>query len=72
MSAPNIFDAEDDLNRLMKEKFTSDFRTGYIEIDGFRLPEYYAVFADAIENMEVYDDDVWVCSYPKAGENIII
>ena len=59
---------EDDLNRILKEKFTSEFRTGYISVDGVCLPENYAKFADAIENMEVRDDDVWVCSFPKTGK----
>lgn len=68
MSVSKIITAEDDLDRLLKDKFTSDFRTGYIEIDGFCLPEHYANFADAIENMEVYDDDIWVCSFPKSGK----
>ncbi|XP_058803922.1 luciferin sulfotransferase-like [Phymastichus coffea] len=64
---PQIATVDDDLNRLLKEKFTSEFRTGYINVDGVCLPEYYAEFADAIENMQVYDDDIWVCSFPKTG-----
>lgn len=64
---PQIVEIDQDLNRLLREKFTSDFRTGYINVDGVCLPEYYAKFADAIENMEVRDDDVWVCSFPKTG-----
>lgn len=58
------------LDCLLKEKFTSEFRTGYITVDGVCLPEYYAKFADAIENLEVRDDDVWVCSFPKTGNNV--
>ncbi|XP_003424762.3 luciferin sulfotransferase-like [Nasonia vitripennis] len=64
---PQIVAIDQDLNRLLRDKFTSDFRTGYINVDGVCLPEYYAKFADAIENMEVRDDDIWVCSFPKTG-----
>ena len=60
--------AEDDLDRLLQEKYTSEFRTGYITIDAVCLPEYFRQFADKIENFEVRDDDTWVCTFPKAGE----
>lgn len=59
---------ENDLDRLLLEKFTSEFRTGYITIDGVCLPEYFRKFADKIENFEVRDDDIWVCSFPKTGK----
>ena len=24
---------------------------------------------EEIENMEIHDDDIWVCSYPRSGES---
>ena len=59
--------SEVDLDQLLRDKFTNEFRTGYITFDGFCLPEYFLKFADQIENFEVRDDDVWVCSFPKTG-----
>lgn len=64
----NCTKTESELNRLLCEKFTSEFRTGYIEIGGICLPEYFQHFADRIENFEVRHDDIWVCSFPKTGE----
>ncbi|XP_033230911.1 luciferin sulfotransferase-like [Belonocnema kinseyi] len=57
----------DDLDRLLQEKCTSELRTGYITVDGVCLPEYFQNFADRVENFEVRDDDIWVCSFPKTG-----
>lgn len=31
------------------------------------LPEFYAETASFIENLEVRDDDLWICSFIKAG-----
>ena len=57
-----------DMDRVLRETFTNDFRTGYISVEGVCLPEYYRKFADALENFQVRDDDVWVCSFPKTGK----
>ncbi|XP_043276423.1 luciferin sulfotransferase-like [Venturia canescens] len=57
----------EDVDRLLRETFTNEFRTGYINLKGFCLPAYYKKFANSIENFEVRDDDVWVCSFPKSG-----
>ncbi|XP_015594906.1 amine sulfotransferase [Cephus cinctus] len=65
--APQFGTVEVDLDQILRENFTNAFRTGYITVDGVCLPEYYKKFADAIEDMEVRDDDVWVCSFPKTG-----
>nr|XP_012143925.1 PREDICTED: estrogen sulfotransferase, testis isoform-like [Megachile rotundata]XP_012143926.1 PREDICTED: estrogen sulfotransferase, testis isoform-like [Megachile rotundata]XP_012143927.1 PREDICTED: estrogen sulfotransferase, testis isoform-like [Megachile rotundata] len=60
-------DSKSELNRLLHETFTSPVRKGYITVQGFCLPERYQKFAQAIEDFEVKDDDVWVCSFPKTG-----
>ncbi|KAK2575938.1 hypothetical protein KPH14_007300 [Odynerus spinipes] len=65
--APQIEETNATLDRILKEKFTSEFRTGYITVDGVCLPERYEHFAEQIENFEVKDDDVWVCTFPKTG-----
>lgn len=57
-----------DVDRLLRETFTNEFRTGYMTLEGFCLPAYYENFANSIENLEVRDDDIWVCSFPKSGE----
>lgn len=67
--APQINNTNGTLDRILKEKFTSEFRSGYITVEGVCLPERYQHFAEQIENFEVRDDDVWVCTFPKTGEN---
>lgn len=57
-----------DLNRLAKDTLSEKIRTNYLEFDGVSLPEEYKYFADAVENFEVFDDDVYVCSFQKSGE----
>ncbi|XP_022186789.1 luciferin sulfotransferase isoform X1 [Nilaparvata lugens] len=60
-----IVDGED--GQLLKEKFTTCFRTGYVRIKGCVLPEHYLKFTDQIRDMKVRDEDIWVCSFPKTG-----
>lgn len=31
------------------------------------LPERYLKYHESIRDLEVYDDDVWVTTYPKSG-----
>ena len=52
----------------LKEYFTSEFRTGYVECEGFIFPKYFRKFGDSIRKMDIRSDDVWVCSFPKAGK----
>ncbi|XP_008204338.1 luciferin sulfotransferase [Nasonia vitripennis] len=56
-----------DLDRLAKETLSEKMRTNYLEFDGVVLPEEYKLYADQVENFEVYDDDVYVCSFQKSG-----
>ncbi|XP_012287549.1 sulfotransferase family cytosolic 1B member 1 isoform X2 [Orussus abietinus] len=64
---PLVDVTETDLDKMLRDTFTNDFRTGYITAKGYCLPEYYKTFSESIEHMEVRDDDVWVCSFPKTG-----
>ncbi|XP_076651410.1 luciferin sulfotransferase [Halictus rubicundus] len=64
--APQV-EADVDLDRILQEKFTNEFRKGYVTVNGVCLPKRYEEFAKAIEEFNVRDDDVWVCSFPKTG-----
>ncbi|XP_014227591.1 sulfotransferase 1C4-like [Trichogramma pretiosum] len=67
MAAKSSTMSEVDLERLAYETLTEKARTNFIKIDGVFLPEDYKQIADAVENFEVRDDDVWVCSFQKSG-----
>ncbi|KAJ8669934.1 hypothetical protein QAD02_001193 [Eretmocerus hayati] len=56
-----------DLDALAIESLAKNGRTNFISFKGVFLPEDYELIADAVENFEVRDDDVWVCSFPKTG-----
>jgi len=42
-------------------------RSGYKIFNGYTLPISYEKIQTKIEEMEVYDDDIWVTSFPKCG-----
>ncbi|XP_065211067.1 luciferin sulfotransferase-like [Planococcus citri] len=58
---------DSETNDLLLKYFTTPFRTGYIKCKGYVLPEYFREFGDRIRQMEIRDDDIWVCSFPKTG-----
>ena len=58
----------DDLDKLLEEKFTSSFRKGYIEVNGFSFPKRYEELKEEFDNLEVNEEDVWICSFPKTGK----
>lgn len=41
----------------------------YIKFNGYFIASQYKNFIDVIENFEVRDDDIWVCSFPKTGKS---
>lgn len=43
------------------------FSRRFASFNGTLLHETFANRLDDILNMEVRDEDVWVCSFPKAG-----
>lgn len=59
--------ADNDLAQILEENFTTEFRKGYITVNGVCMPERFEKFARAIEDFEVRGDDTWVCSFPKTG-----
>ncbi|XP_046590004.1 luciferin sulfotransferase [Neodiprion lecontei] len=57
----------DEIKDLMKTVYQNPFRGDFVKVNGVTMPEKYEKLADAIENFQVRDDDVWVCSFPKTG-----
>ncbi|XP_046681707.1 luciferin sulfotransferase-like [Homalodisca vitripennis] len=56
-----------DCQDLLERHFITAFRHGYVRCQGTVLPVYYKQFAEDILNLQIRDDDIWVCSFPKAG-----
>ncbi|XP_017782108.1 PREDICTED: sulfotransferase 1C4-like [Nicrophorus vespilloides] len=55
------------LDEILERKFTSVFRKGYRKYGKFTLPARFEDLRTEIDDFEVFDDDVWVCSFPKTG-----
>ncbi|XP_065218897.1 luciferin sulfotransferase-like [Planococcus citri] len=53
--------------KILSETFTSQFRKNNVKYEGFFFSQTIKNFADAIRKMEIRDDDIWVCTFPKAG-----
>nr|CAD7448559.1 unnamed protein product [Timema bartmani]CAD7457250.1 unnamed protein product [Timema tahoe] len=56
-----------DLGQVLEKSFTPDFRNGYVSVKDIVMPKYFTKFGDKIQNLEIYNDDVWVVSFPKTG-----
>lgn len=52
------------------ENYTTELRTGYVKCKGHLFPNTFKHFGNEIECMEVRDDDIWVCTFPKSGKII--
>lgn len=61
---------DDEVGRIIQEEMLSKFCTKYMMVgkDCSVVPSYYIQYAEEIKDFEVYDDDVWVISHPKAGK----
>ncbi|XP_046737702.1 luciferin sulfotransferase-like [Diprion similis] len=57
---------DDELEDLIKKVYNNPFRS-FVKMNGVTMSETHKKFSDAIENFQVRDDDVWVCSIPKSG-----
>lgn len=57
-----------ELDEILKKYFTSKFRSGYAAVKGVTMPERFAEMQEEIYNLQVNEDDVWVCSFPKTGK----
>lgn len=64
-------ETDQDLDQILRDEFISEFRKGYTTVQGVCLPDRYEEFAEAIDNFEVRDDDIWICSFPKTGRYFI-
>ena len=60
-----------DLDRMARDNVWEKVRTDFISFDGVFLPQEYERFAHAVENFEVNDDDTWVCSFQKSGDQVV-
>lgn len=56
-----------DLDQILQDKFTSTFRKGYVTFHGHTFPKRYEELKDDFDNLEVSEEDIWICSYPKTG-----
>jgi len=36
------------------------------------FPTGYVEHHESIQNLEVFEDDVWICTFPKSGKNTLI
>lgn len=45
------------------------YQTGFKKTNDVVLPVYYKKLEQCIEDMDVRDDDIWVCSFMKTGLN---
>lgn len=72
LEGPKIKPVEGKLIDLLNKTFANTYDCSWLRVNGCLLPDMYYKFSDAIENFEVRDDDVWVCSYPKTGMNVSV
>jgi len=55
---------------ILNKCFVNIFQYGFIKANDVMLPVYFKKFGQCILDMDIRDDDIWVCSYPKTGINI--
>lgn len=59
--------SDKELDKILTEKFTNVFRKGYAQVEGFTMPLRYLDLKDEILDLEINEEDVWICSFPKTG-----
>lgn len=59
---------DSDLDEIVQRDLTHKFCARYITIEGFTLPERYLAIKQQVDNFDVSENDVWVCSFPKTGK----
>lgn len=59
-----------EVGELLKTYFTEKTREGYVLVgdEEVIMPLYYEGFMQDINELEVFDSDVFVASHPKAGK----
>lgn len=63
-----ISDDNTALDEVLRRDFTTVFRPGYITLKGVTMPQRFDELRKDIYDLEVSENDVWVCSFPKTGE----
>jgi len=58
---------DNEISEILDKSFDNTFRNGYIKANDVVLSASFKKFGQCIQDMEIRDDDIWVCSYPKAG-----
>jgi len=58
-----------EVNRILHDEMTDEFQEHLVLFgeDDTCLPIHYKKFSESIDNFEVRNSDVWVCSFPKTG-----
>lgn len=56
-----------DLYKLFEKTCVNELTGAYANYKNCFLPTRYEKFAKEIDEMEVYDTDIWVTSFPKTG-----
>lgn len=51
--------------------FLSPFREGYGKYDGCVLPVAYGKMQQRIYDWKVREQDIWIDTFPKSGENFL-
>ncbi|KAH1009130.1 hypothetical protein HUJ04_001540 [Dendroctonus ponderosae] len=55
------------LDNILQKHFTNSFRKGHINVDGVTMPLRFRDMQKEIYNLNVHEEDVWICSFPKTG-----
>ncbi|KAG8291805.1 hypothetical protein J6590_052773 [Homalodisca vitripennis] len=68
-SALQYTSVEEQYEDLLKKHFVNDFQRGFLRCGtgGTVMPVHFKSIADEIHNLEIRDDDIFVCSFPKSG-----
>lgn len=60
-------EVDDKCKEYLSKNFTTELRTGYVKCNGYLFINAFKNFGDEIQRMEIRDEDVWVCTFPKCG-----
>lgn len=58
-----------EMEQICKEKCTTPILRNLVEIKNFVLPERYLVLKDQIDNYAINEEDIWICCFPKTGND---
>ena len=61
-----ILRTEEELNSILENCFISP--RYFIDYKGTLLPKHYTKYAEIIENFQVQNDDIWLCSFPISSK----